>query len=341
MTGLLLLDGCASGGAVRLDAPRPLGDELVWPAAPDPPRIRHLRSFGSAQDLGFRRSIFGRVVDFIRGRDRTQHLQHPYGIAVAPGERIYVVDSSAGGIHQYDLQRGRYAFHSGEGFENPIGIAVDAGGRLFVTDSEGGVVVVMDEGGNELGRIRDGLVRPTGVAVDPRSGELYVVDTQAHEVLVFDETRRPFEDGGHLARRFGGRGAGPGQLNYPTLLAIGPSGHVYVSDALNFRIQVFTPDGTPLRTFGQLGDAVGEFARPKGLAVDSAGRVFVVEGLYDVVNVFDEEGRLLMTFGSAGRADGAFWLATGLALDERGRVFVSDSYNGRVQAFQLLDTATP
>jgi DNA-binding beta-propeller fold protein YncE len=335
MMGLLLwLDGCAAGGAVRLEAPRPVGEELVWPAPPDQARIRHVRSFASTEDLGFRRSIVGRVLDFVRGRDRTQRLQHPYGIAVTVDERIYVVDSAAKGVHEYDLPRGRYRFLDGDGFGNPIGVAVDRRGRILVSDSEAGAIVVLDEGGDEVDRITSGLQRPTGIAIHPTTEDLYVVDTEAHSVVVFDR------DGNRTAS-FGRRGAGLGELNYPTLIAIGPDGQVYVSDSLNFRIQVFTEGGVPVRTFGGLGDAVGEFARPKGLGVDADGRVFVVEGLYDVVNVFDAQGRLLLTFGAAGRADGAFWLATGLAIDERGRVFISDSYNGRVQVFQVLETATP
>jgi len=331
---LLWIDGCASGGAIRLEAPRSLGTELVWPAPPDPARIRLVRSFTSTEDLGFRRSFFGRVLDFVRGRDRNQRLQHPYGIAVTFDERIYVVDSAAKGVHRYDLQQGRYSFLTGEGFSNPVGVAVDSRGHILVTDSEAGAIVVLREDGEELARITEGLIRPTGIAVHPLSGAIYVVDTATHSVSVFSAD-------GILESSFGSRGSGAGQLNYPTLIAIGPEGRIYVSDSLNFRIQVFTDSGDPIRSFGQLGDAVGEFARPKGLGVDQEGRVFVVEGLYDVVNVFDREGRLLLTFGAPGRAEGSFWLATGLALDQRGRVFVSDGYNGRVQVFQVLDAEAP
>ncbi len=339
LTGALALlvlgvaDGCASSGAIRLDADRGPNREVVWPAPPDPPRIRLVRSFRSTNDLGFRRSFFGRVVDFVRGRDPNHVMRHPYGIAVTDEDRIYVVDSAAKGLHLYDLRRSRYRFLSGDGLENPVDVAVGPGGVLYVSDSEAGAVIVMDPDGDEIHRIDEGLERPTGVAWHP-DGALYVVDTERHEVAVFDAS-------GRRRASFGGRGTEPGRLNYPTLVAVGPDGNVYVSDALNFRVQVFAPDGTPIRSMGQLGDAVGEFARPKGLDVDAAGRVFVVEGLYDVVNVFDPDGRLLMTFGGAGQTEGAFWLATGLSIDSRGRIFVADGYNGRVQVFEMLDTTTP
>lgn len=325
------LDACASGGPVRLDVIRPLGTELVWPSPPDSAKVRFVRSFGSADELGFRRSIFGRLLDLVRGRDEGARLRHPYGVAVTLDDRIYVVDSSAGSVHEFDLARGRHRVLRNASFEHPIGVAVDRDGRVFVTDSELGAVIILD-GGEEVARLAAGLIRPTGIAIDPATQRVYVVDTGAHEVVIFDSD-------GVRRGEFGERGTAPGELNYPTLVAVGPSGNVYVSDTLNFRVQVFTPTGEPIRSLGRLGDAIGEFARPKGLGVDAQGRVFVVEGLYDVVNIFDAEGRLLLTFGGAGQAEGAFWLATGLAVDRHGRIFVSDSYNGRVQVFELTDAA--
>lgn len=331
---LLTLDACASAGEVRLEPTRPPGTELVWPAPPDQPRIRFVRSFSSASELGFRRSLLGRVVDFVRGGSGDERLQHPYGLAVTQDSRIYVVDSSAKGVHEYDLPRGRHRFFTSSSLIHPIGVAVGTGGRIYVTDSEAGAVVILDAGGDEVGRIEEGLGRPTGIAIHPGTGDVYVVDTEGHRVVVLDELGTP-------RMSFGRRGSGAGGLNFPTLIAIGGDGTVYVSDSLNFRVQVFTSDGTPLRSIGRLGDAVGEFARPKGLSVDAQGRLYVVEGLYDVVNVFDARGRLLLTLGGAGRAEGSFWLATDLTVDARGRIFVSDSFNSRVQIFEMLEAPAP
>ena len=110
---------------------------------------------------------------------------------------------------------------------------------------------------------------------------------------------------------------------------------------MNFRVQVFTPDGQFLSGFGRHGDAVGDLARPKGIATDSMGHIYVVEGLFDVVNIYNQEGRLLLTFGGGGRGPGQFWLATGLAIDSQNRIYVADSFNRRVQVFQYLPGPTP
>jgi len=335
VAGLLIgLDACASAGVVRLEATAPVGPEMVWPLPPQQPRIRFVRSFSTPRDLGFRRSFLGRVTDFIRGRGQSDGIQHPYGIAVTPDERIYVVDSSARGIHVFELLNGRYRFISKDDFRNPIGIAVDDGGTVFVSDSEAGIIFILDPDGDEVGRIDQGLLRPTGLAYSPVDDLLYAVDTGRHVVLAFTAD-------GSLVRTIGERGVGKGQMNFPTNVAVDAEGLIYVADALNFRVQVFRPDGRTLETFGQLGDNVGSFVRPKGIGISAEGHVFVVEGLYDVVNIFDGQGRLLLNFGGAGNDDGQFWLATGLAVDHRNRIFVADSYNSRVQVFQLLGEPTP
>jgi len=335
VAGVLIgIDACASAGVVRLEATAPVGRAMVWPLPPQQPRIRFVTSFSTPKDLGFRRSFLGRVADFIRGRGRSDGIQHPYGIAVTPDERIYVVDSSARGVHVFDLLRGRYRFISRDDFRNPIGIAVDDGGRVFVSDSEAGIIFILDADGDEVGRIDEGLVRPTGLAYSHVDSLLYAVDTGRHVVLAFAAD-------GTLVRTIGERGVGAGQMNFPTNVAVDAAGLVYVADALNFRVQVFRPDGRPVDAFGQLGDAVGAFVRPKGIGVSAQGHVFVVEGLYDVVNIFDKQGRLLLNFGGAGRNEGQFWLATGLAVDHRDRIFVADSYNGRIQVFQLLSEKGP
>ena len=259
-------------------------------------------------------------------------LRQPHGITVDSAGRVYVADVAARGVHVFDPEQGRYRFLTvtgHRGFRSPVGVALDGAGNVYVSDSELGEVVVLGANGRERRRIKAGLERPAGLAYDRRRGLLYVADSKAHRIAVFDSV-------GTLHLAFGGRGSGEGEFNFPTNVVVAPDGTVLVTDALNFRIQAFSADGRYLRQFGHNGDAVGDLARPKGIALDSEGHVYVVEGLYDVVNVFDSTGRLLLSFGSAGHGRGEFWLATGIAIDRQDRVYVSDSYNGRVQVLQYL-----
>ena len=331
---LVGVDACAGTGSVRLEATTPPGRPLVWPGPPDPPRISFVSSFSGPRDLGFRRSFFSRILSFLRGQRSEEGLQHPHGIAVGRDETIYVVDASARGVHVFDLPRGRHRLLTHEALRQPIGVAVTPAGTVYVSDPVAGLVLLLDEEGKELGRLTDHLLRPTGLAFDADRGVIHVVDTGLHRVVSFDAS-------GDVTATIGGRGSEEGSFNYPTNVAVDREGWLYVSDSMNFRVQVFGVDGVHLMTFGGLGDGVGQFARPKGLGIDQEGHIFVVEGLYDVVNAFDAAGRLLLSFGGPGKEVGSFWLATGLAVDHKNRIFVADTYNGRVQVFQLMAQAAP
>ncbi|MFQ5551513.1 MAG: 6-bladed beta-propeller, partial [Gemmatimonadales bacterium] len=317
---------------VRMDVPADTTLDLVWPPAPETPRIRFLRDISAPSDLGVSTSIFRRVTGILFGGSREDRIQQPYGIAVDSLQRIYVADQSSATIRVFNPLTGEHKTYGGTNrsdFEMPVGVAVDRAGRIFVSDSRAAVVIGMEPDGDEFLRISAELLRPAGIALHPADGLLYVVDVQRHEVLAFDMS-------GNLDHAFGGRGTDPGKFNFPTNIAINRDGTIYITDALNFRIQAFDAAGTPLSRFGQVGDSYGQFARPKGVGVDSEGHIYVVEGLYDAVNVFDSDGQLLLTFGRPGSDFGEFWLATGLFVDSFDRVYVADSYNGRIQVFQYL-----
>ena len=58
-------------------------------------------------------------------------------------------------------------------------------------------------------------------------------------------------------------------------LAIDATGHVYVSDAGEAHIAVFTVDGRPIATIGRKGKGPGEFESPTGPAVGPDGALYV------------------------------------------------------------------
>jgi DNA-binding beta-propeller fold protein YncE len=107
---------------------------------------------------------------------------------------------------------------------------------------------------------------------------------------------------------------------------------------MNFRIEQFSPAGKFIRQIGSSGSHVGNFSKLKGIAVDERGIIYAVDGLYDTVEMFNSEGKFLMNFGKAGNHEGEFWLPGGIAVSG-GTIYVADSYNKRVQVFQLIDVS--
>uniref|UniRef100_A0A1X7SNH5 6-bladed beta-propeller n=1 Tax=Amphimedon queenslandica TaxID=400682 RepID=A0A1X7SNH5_AMPQE len=82
-----------------------------------------------------------------------------------------------------------------------------------------------------------------------------------------------FSPDGKFVGQFGTEGSGPGQLNWPTGIAIDAAvtGLVYVSERGNHRISVFTSDGAFVRKFGSEGRSIDQFYNPYGLAFDKDG----------------------------------------------------------------------
>jgi hypothetical protein len=119
-------------------------------------------------------------------------------------------------------------------------------------------------------------------------------------------------------------GAGSGQIGYPTGVAVGPNGRVYVVDYENNRVSVFSPSGQFILAFGKsvrpsggntctaatgcqkgVGDgSAGALWGPIGLTIDSAGAVYVTAGNGYRVDVFSAEGEFIRAFGKGVKPGG-------------------------------------
>jgi DNA-binding beta-propeller fold protein YncE len=311
----------------------PLPADMIWPRPPEVPRIRFVNSISRPEDLNITEGIFRRFFRYSIGSEE-RSIVSPYGIATDTDGRLFVVDTFNRNVHVFDLGKGVYHIfpRKGTSFVLPIDIAIDKKGNIFVTDSKEAVIKVFkDRGKTYIREIGRGILnRPTGIAVNEKTGELLVVDTLASEILRYDLHSY------RLKGMIGREGSDTGIFHYPTNIFVSRDGHIFVSDSLNCRIQIFTPEGKFLNAFGKSGDSPGYFARPRGVAVDSDGNIYVVDALFDNVQIFDKEGRLLMDFGSSGHGDGEFWLPSGIFIDSDDRIYVSDSYNKRVQVFQYI-----
>ncbi len=344
--------------------------DLVWPPPPEPARVRYVGAVRSEADVGRRGTFFGNLIRMLIGaRVKVLGLETPHDVYVDGDGRIFVTDRAGGGrlvVFDPGQKRGRVIAPRGAGrLAKPMGLGGDGRGRVFVADpAQRRVVALTAEG--EFVRAYGGrelLLNPVDVAVAPGGDRIYVVDSYLHQVVIFDAEgrllRRVGRDLGDLSAKQArvrhrspsgeadshadepsdlveNRGSGPSEFRYPAFLAVAPDGRVYVSDQMNFRIQILDPDGNCVGEFGFAGDVPGSFARPKGVGVDRFGHVYVADAAFNNVQVFDPDGRLLLSVGAMGRGPGEFWQPLGLAADARDRIFVADRFNDRVQIFQYL-----
>ena len=309
---------------------------LAWPPANAEYSVTFLDSVSTPRDLRIRRGFFSKLVRVVAGPSkRRRSLLRPFFIAVDREGRLLITDRAGPAVHILDPRRKKYKRLDGarkERFRSPIDVDTDARGNIYVTDSDRGKIFVFRKNGKFDRFIGDaggeGLYkRPTGIAIDKTSGRIYLTDTLRHAVEVIDAAGRPLE-------RWGERGEGPGEFNFPTDIALAPD-RVFVLDAMNFRVQVFDRKGAFLTSFGKPVNEPGGLFRPKGIAVDEGRKlVYVVDAMFELVQAFTYDGELVWAFGHGGTKPGEFFLPAGICVDPEGRLLVADSYNSRVQVFR-------
>lgn len=315
---------------------------LVWPPEPNPARYAYLgdivgeSNFKLSQQESRQRG-FLHLLRKLAGIDEDDDiplvLQRPQAGATSASGRVYVTDVSRHAVFMFDEQQGTMEIweraKTGQRFVTPTGIALDNQEQLYIVDADLKAVFVLDSNGKPLRSFgSESLLRPTGIAINPDSGWIYVADTHAKDIKVFNPD-------GELIELIGGPGVEPGSFNAPTYLSF-HQGKLYVSDTLNARLQVLDAQGNPLRSIGKRGLYIGQFTRPKGVAIDSDNHVYAIESYYDHLLVFNQQGELLLSIGGTGQAAGKFFLPAGVWTDQLNRVYIADMMNGRVAVFQYL-----
>ncbi len=309
---------------------------MVWPSEPDAPRIAFVKTFSRPQDLGITKGFFRRLADVIFGGEDAR-LIRPMAVLVVD-DILYVADPGAKGVHRFDPAGSGHQLLRAAGDSpllSPVGLARGAGKEVYVADSALGKVFVIQPNARFASPValQSPLAQPTGIAFDAAAGHLFVVDTTSHQVNVFNRD-------GTLAFRFGKRGIGDGEFNYPTMLWRSRQGRLYLTDSLNYRIQTFDQEGRFLGKFGRQGDGTGDAGRQKGVATDSYGHVYIVDALFNALQIFDVSGRFLLSVGTLGRDRGEFWLPAGIFIDDDDSIYVVDSYNQRIQVFRYVGGPT-
>ena len=334
---LTSVGGCASGPNSGLRFAGVQDTPLVWPPPPERPRYRYVGQLTGEENFRGEKASAGRkvlawLVGLATGPRSPRVLQRPQGGYTDARGRVYVSDVSRSAVYVFDPEGGLQIWEmAGPNlrFLTPLGVTAGEPGRVLVADADLKRVVILDEQGKPQGSMGEGVLqRPVGVARDPESGRVFVADSQAHDVKVFDRD-------GVLLATWGRRGHGPGEFNAPTYLTFA-GGRLYVTDTLNSRVQVFDREGRFVRSVGRRGLYLGDLPRPKGVAVDQDRNLYVVESYYDYLLVFNDKGEFLLPIGGTGSGIGQFYLPAGVWIDHRSWIYVADAFNGRVVVFEYL-----
>ena len=299
------------------------------------------------------------------GVGRVEWFARPQGVAT-DGKRLYVTDTDNHRVVVFD-DRGHYlrsvgsfglrisqgkpspAWRAGQ-LAWPTDSAAAPDGTIWVADTVNRAIQRFDPAGRAAvvvpattrpddfapGKAAHATLLERPLSVTVADNRIYVAD--GFRVSRFGIDGSPQ---GIFGQRQGGRRVGA--MLQPWGMIVDARGSVAVADALNHRVEAFSPEGKLLwmtstpTTQGAAGSTGAEeiFALPRGMDRDSAGRIYVADALRSKITVLSANGRKLIDLGDMGRMPAELFLPNDVALTRSGTIFVADKGNNRVQAFRL------
>jgi hypothetical protein len=304
MFAIVVCIGCA--GQVKEQK-----ETLFYPPLPQQPRLQFLTSISTETDLGGGgKSAFK---EFLIGDDTSEKaIGRPLDIG-ASKDRIYIVDGTHLKVLILDLKKKEFSFIKGTrlgAYSHPVGIWVTENDFKYLTDFKRKQVIVYDRDNNYVrsyGKAGE-LEKPYDVAVFEE--RVYVSDFDRHQITVYDK------ETGEVIQTIGVLGNDEGEFYKPAQISVDVQGNLYVTDAFNYRIQKFNPNGDFVKVIGFHGDAPGAFARPKGLSIDDESHIYVADTAFENVQIFDAEtGQIMLFIGGFTEQPGGMWLPNGIWID--------------------------
>lgn len=204
---------------------------------------------------------------------------------------------------------------------NPLSVSI-AGRNIYVTNSAKGKLSIFTKRGafvSDFKLLKDASTYPLGVAVDEKDNVYVSVGVRGYyHVMVVDSYGRFL---GRFPAEFSNdKNRKQTILNHPTGLFY-RDGRLYITDAGDHDVKVFTTDGRLIMRFGRAGTGKGEFMYPHGVIADD-DRIYVVDSNNSRVQVFDKNGKFKYFFRP--NAKKPFIIPRGIAIDGLNRVHIVD-----------------
>jgi DNA-binding beta-propeller fold protein YncE len=273
-------------------------------------RVKHLTSITGNKEIGRLGLLGGVFFDEQKQRlyvtDATNHrilafdadfkylseftgggaLSHPTSIVKDSSGKFFVAEPTKGQVLLIDMARKsiKPIDFSDIPRGNPIypgNMAIDRQDYLYVVDEANGRILVFDP---KVRFQRQILVKEgqgqglRDVKVDG-GGRIYTLSA-------IDGSIRVYDCKGNLLLKFGKRGDGKGEFDFPASLAIGPKGLIYLVDQHRSQVLVFNNEGRLAFVFSRLGWREGRLHLPSLIYVNEAGQIFVVDRENARISVF-------------------------------------------------------
>jgi len=255
-------------------------------------------------------------------------LPAPRGLYSDENDDVYMLDD-AGRVVVYDKSGKilRQWYMPEYDIGKPEGVWKLRDGRVAVADTHYHRVVVFKPDGavdfmfGSKGREPGQFNFPVAIAQD-KSGYLFVGEYGDHQRI------QKFTENGEFVLQFGQHGTADGEFQRPSGLAL-RDGEIYVVDAFNNRIQIFSETGKFLRVL-KLPDNSDPLAYPYDIRVTPENLVYIIENKAARLTVMRTDGTMVGRYGHPGRGLNEFYQPWDLTVLTDGRILIADTGNHRL-----------
>ncbi len=234
---------------------------------------------------------------------------------------------------KYSSNVGFATDQGGRGFQLPAHLAIRSDQRIVVAGRGRGPTVGVQmvsrdveffgkigSQGKDIGQ----MMEPSAVAFDSNEN-LYVSDEKLDRITCFDRE-------GELVGSWGVSGEGLGEMHRPTGLLI-LDDVVYVTDAMNHRIQRYHTDGRFIDQLNTTKNTESQLHYPWGIASGVNNDVYVADWGNNRVVRFNQEGDFMSELVGGIDADMPLNRPADVAVDNEGNLYVADWGNQQLQVF--------
>lgn len=216
-----------------------------------------------------------------------------HGVTLGPDETLYCTDDGDHTVRQCTLD-----------------------GKVLMTIGTPGVATPYQSG--------DPFHRPTDVAIDPNTGELYISDGYGNSSV------HKYSPDGKLLFSWGKAGTDPGEFNIVHNIATDKDGWVYVADRENHRVQIFDSNGRYETQWVNMHRPCAIYISPdQNVYIGELGSGMSVnrelQNIGPRISVYDTHGKLLARMGNGfGQESGQFMAPHGICLDSLGDLYLGE-----------------
>lgn len=255
-------------------------------------------------------------------------LNHPVAIATDFAGNVYLADEGKAFIHKFSPDGRPLLSFENSGLKGVQSLAVDRGGAIYagITGSPLGIIVFFPDG-SRLRRIGRLHAPPEAIAVDD-DGNIFAFSSSA--------TFEKFNPRGRSVMFLRRRGEANGEFAYPSAIAVGSDGLLYVADMGNGRIQRLTQNGDFVSAWSVAEPGQQDFAAIMSIAMLKANIfMLMLDHTQYRLQVRALEGKLLVQDALAGQVPPNQKEAWAIAASPRGELFLLDRAGARVLRFRI------